>query len=165
MRHPGTAYMPNFQFVHQNSMNRGLRKFEVTCQLTNKKVWIVFNSCGNSVNVNLRYRGAFPSTVFWIQNGQLVVFFKLAVQPKNCLPREQSISMHAVRFIEHLRSHQAESNTILHNKPLFHLRCHGEACCRHIPIITPFGACFAHSSVTQRLLYQLRCMSALLMRK
>ncbi len=120
MRHPDAAHPLNFQFVLQNLMICGLGEVEVTCQLTNREVWIVFNSCSNSVNVDLYYRGAFSSTVLWIQNGQLAIFFKLTVPPKICSLSEQSISMPDFYSIECLHSHQATSNTILHNKPLLH---------------------------------------------
>ncbi len=161
MWHASTSYLLNFQFVLQNSMNNGL-EVEVMCQLTNIEVRIIFNLCNNSVNIDLCYRGAFPSTVFWIQNGQLAAFFKLMVPPRSCPPSEQSISIHTFHFIECLCSCQATSNTILHNKPLLRLHCYGEAYCGHIPIVTPLGWCFVHSSITRRLFHRLRCASALL---
>ncbi len=73
------------------------------------------------------------------------------VPPKNCSPREQSISVYVFHFVKCLRSHQAMSNTILHNKPLLRLLCYGEAYCQHIPIVTLFVGCFAQSSVTWQL--------------
>ncbi len=113
----------------RNLMNRGLLEVEVTCQLTNRGVWIFFNLCNNSVNVDLCYQGTFPSTVFRIRNGQLAAFFKLIVPPKNCSSSEQTISVHAFHFVKRLRSHQAVSNTILHNKPLLRLRFQIEVYC------------------------------------
>ncbi len=47
----------------------GQGEVQITRQLTNRDVWITFNSCSNSVNVDLCYLGAFSSTVFQIQNG------------------------------------------------------------------------------------------------
>ncbi len=127
--------------------------FIIRCDLcTNGDVLAILSS----------YRGAFPSTVFQIQNGRLAAFFELMMPLKNCLPNEQSISVHAFHFVKCLHSHQAMSNTILHNKPLLRFPCHGEAYCRYIQIVTPFGGCFAHSSVTRQLFHKLRCTSALL---
>ncbi len=87
------------------------------------------------------------------------------VPPKNCLPSEQSIFVHAFHFVEHLRSHQSASNTILHNKLLLHLHYHGEVYCQHIPIVIPFRGCFACSSITRRQFRRLCCASALSTRK
>ncbi len=98
----------------------------------------ILHLCSNSVNVDLHYRGAFPSTVFRIQNDLLAAFYKLTVPSKHCSPSEQSNSVHDFHFIEHLHSLQATSNAILQNKPLLCLCCHVEVFIQHIPVVPPF---------------------------
>ncbi len=71
--------------------------------------------------------------------------------PKNWSMSKHSIYVHALHFVERFHSCQAVSNIILHNKPLLHLRFHGEVYCRHIPIITQFGGCFTQLSVQGRM--------------
>ncbi len=144
-------------------MNRELGKVEVTYQLTNREVWIVYNSYSNSVNVDLHYRGMFASMVFRMQNGQLTV------PPKNCSPSEQSISVHAFQIFERSHSRQAVSNVSIAIKSHRTQYCTINRCSVFVAMVKhtvdTFGECFAHVSITRRLFHQLCCASALSMQK